>query len=166
VCVAMETPSPSLIIIWGKMARGLLPRVTSLPPRSVLPPSLRLPISLPTIPLSLCLFLPFRPATLSLPYLTHLAVAAPLLLPLPPRLLPHVLLASLLSLLLLLLLLLLLFFSSAFSSCSCSPSATASSASSTSHPASPRRLIAPRHLLCPPREYYACTLPGRLCNHP
>lgn len=26
--VTMETPSPSLIIIWGKMARGLLPRVT------------------------------------------------------------------------------------------------------------------------------------------
>lgn len=30
----METPSPSLIIIWGKMARGLLPRVTP-PPRSL-----------------------------------------------------------------------------------------------------------------------------------
>lgn len=32
--VSMETPSPSLIIIWGKMARGLLPRVTP-PPHSL-----------------------------------------------------------------------------------------------------------------------------------
>lgn len=32
--VSMETPSPSLIIIWGKMARGLLPRVTP-PPYSL-----------------------------------------------------------------------------------------------------------------------------------
>lgn len=43
--VAMETPSPSLIIIWGKMARGLLPRVT--PP----PPFLPTPLSLPSLPL-------------------------------------------------------------------------------------------------------------------
>jgi len=56
-------------------------------------------------------------------------------------------------------------FSSSSSSAS-PPPTTASSTPSTSHPASPRRLIAPRHLLCPPREYYACTLPGRLCNHP
>lgn len=41
----METPSPSLIIIWGKMARGLLPRVTPLP--SFLPT----PLSLPSLPL-------------------------------------------------------------------------------------------------------------------
>lgn len=43
--VAMETPSPSLIIIWGKMARGLLPRVT--PPPFFLPT----PLSLPSLPL-------------------------------------------------------------------------------------------------------------------
>lgn len=43
--VAMETPSPSLIIIWGKMARGLLPRITPPPPflPAPLSPSLPLP---------------------------------------------------------------------------------------------------------------------------
>lgn len=127
--VAMETPSPSLIIIWGKMARGLLPRVT--PP----PPFLPTPLSLPSLPLPsrwqlrffFCFHLAFflrTPPRSSLP-------------PPPPRPSP----AS-------------------------APPPTASSTPSTSHPASPRRLIAPRHLLCSPREYYACTLPGRLCNHP
>lgn len=84
-----------------------------------------------------------------------IAVAAPLLLLLPPRLLST--------------------YSTSLSSLppppphpppASPPPPTASSTPSTSHPASPRRLIAPRHLLCPPREYYACTLPGRLCNHP
>lgn len=42
--VAMETLSPSLIIIWGKMARGLLPRVT--PPFPPFAPSLSLSIFL------------------------------------------------------------------------------------------------------------------------
>lgn len=41
--VAMETPSPSLIIIWGKMARGLLPRVT--PPPLLLPDSAFSPLA-------------------------------------------------------------------------------------------------------------------------
>lgn len=49
--VTMETPSPSLIIIWGKMARGLLPRVTP-PPHSLhsspLPPIVR-PLFLATL---------------------------------------------------------------------------------------------------------------------
>lgn len=54
--VTMETPSPSLIIIWGKMARGLLPRVT--------PP---------------CFFLP-TPFSLPYPLAAAAAVAAPLLL--------------------------------------------------------------------------------------
>lgn len=72
--VAMETLSPSLIIIWGKMARGLLPRVT--PPFPPFAPSLSLYLSLPT-PVSLPLTLP-------------IAVAAPLLLRfLPPCLLPR-----------------------------------------------------------------------------
>lgn len=79
--VAMETPSPSLIIIWGKMARGLLPRVTP-PPR----------------PFSRLRFLSF-PSTLAI------AVAAPLLLLLPPRLLSNVLHLALLFRHLLLLLL-------------------------------------------------------------
>lgn len=127
--VAMETPSPSLIIIWGKMARGLLPRVT--PPPSFLPT----PLSLPSLPLPsrwqlrfffcfhLAFFLRTPPRSSLPPPPPHPPPASPLL-------------------------------------------PTASSTPSTSHPASPRRLIAPRHLLCPPREYYACTLPRRLCNHP
>lgn len=152
MCVAMETPSPSLIIIWGKMARGLLPRVTpaapSLPSR--FPPSLsfsaRLRFLSPTFPIAVA--------------------ASLLLLLLPPHLLLCVLLASLLPP---------PPWSARSSVCppprprparAPSPPPTASSTPSTSHPASPRRLIAPRHLLCPPREYYACTLPGRLCNHP
>ena len=127
--VAMETPSPSLIIIWGKMARGLLPRVT------------------PSPPFLLTLL------SLSLPYPCHRGgSSASSSASTSPSfyVLHHV------------------FFSSATISSSCftSSTATASSMPSTSHPASPHRLIAPRHLLCPPREYYAYTLPGRLCNHP
>lgn len=125
--VAMETPSPSLIIIWGKMARGLLPRVT--PPPSFLPT----PLSLPSLPLPSRWQLRFF-------FCFHLAffLRTPPRSSLPPP--PYPPPAS-------------------------PPPPTASSTPSTSHPASPRRLIAPRHLLCPPREYYACTLPGRLCNH-
>lgn len=132
--VAMETLSPSLIIIWGKMARGLLPRVT--PPFPPFAPSLSLSIFLSR--LRFLSLLPF-PSRWQLRFFFGFFLLAFF----------HVLLLA----------------SSSTAFLSSSPP-TASSIPSTSHPASPRRLIAPRHLLCPPREYYACTLPGRLCNHP
>jgi len=93
--VAMETPSPSLIIIWGKMARGLLPRVT--PP----PPFFPTPLFLPSLPLPsrwqlLLLLLP--PRFLST-YSTSLFSSSPS--PRPPPL-PHLLLRLLLLRLLLL----------------------------------------------------------------
>lgn len=142
MCVAMETPSPSLIIIWGKMARGLLPRVTPPPSHSHLA-SILSPLSpdstFPPLPFSsrwqvrffFCFLLAFF----------YVFLASLLPPPCPPAPPSHPARAT-------------------------SPPPIASSTPSTSHPASLRRLIAPRHLLCPPREYYACTLPGRLCNHP
>lgn len=140
--VTMETPSPSLIIIWGKMARGLLPRVTPPAPFSrlrflsptPLPPQQRWQLRFFFFSSSSSSSTSSAPSsTYSFSLLLHHLLLL-LLRPRPRFPIP--------------------------------PPPTASSTSSTPHPASPRRLIAPRHLLCPPREYYACTLPGRLCNHP